>query len=141
MFPLPPFLVLCYFPNTHNHNRKSYNNTISLISHLTSGWHLGTDHRCPKCLKRFPNPVNLVAHMESSSQRCKIRETAHFAGVVYVVSGGYLDICRDERGDTLDDGNIRLVAPSRTDLAAAQKAREVARRAKELERMAYWRDR
>lgn len=105
-----------------------------LIGHLTSGWHLGTDHRCPKCLKIFPNPVNLVAHMESSSQRCKVRETAQYANVVYVISGGFLDICNDERGDTLDDGTIRFVAPTRTELAEAQKLRELKRQQREMRR-------
>lgn len=63
-----------------------------LKAHLTSGYHQGTDHRCLKCLKVFKTPVALIAHMESSSERCRMRDTQSFGNVLHVVSGGFLGV-------------------------------------------------
>lgn len=75
-----------------NLRRCSFVNEDGLKAHLTSGYHQGTDHRCLKCLKIFKTPVALIAHMESSSARCRMRETQSFGNVLHVVSGGFLGV-------------------------------------------------
>jgi len=77
-----------------------------LLAHLTSGYHQGTDHRCLKCLKVFKSPTALIAHMESSSERCRMRETQSFGNVLHVVSGGYLGVQGRHA-----DGTIKIQAP------------------------------
>ncbi len=66
--------------------------------HLSSGVHHGTDHRCIKCLKLFGSTTALIAHMESGSERCGIRDTKRFGHVIHIISGGFLGMeGRDER--------------------------------------------
>ena len=92
----------------------------NLKGHLTSGIHQGTDHRCIKCLRRFKNLQGLLAHMESNSERCKIKETDHFGQILSVVSGGFLGV--KGRGA---DGTIKIGALNEEELAeqaAEQKA-------------------
>ncbi|KAK4692966.1 hypothetical protein P7C71_g4336, partial [Lecanoromycetidae sp. Uapishka_2] len=71
---------------------SAYVDEDDLKAHLTSGYHQGTDHRCLKCLKVFKTPVALIAHMESSSERCRMKETQSFGNVLHIVSGGFLGV-------------------------------------------------
>ncbi len=81
-----------------------------LKAHLTSGYHQGTDHRCLKCLKVFKSPVALIAHMESGSERCRMRDTQSFGYVLHVVSGGFLGVQGRHT-----DGTIKIEAPQEVD--------------------------
>ncbi len=74
--------------------------------HLTSGIHQGTDHRCLKCLKLFKTTAALVAHMESSSERCKIKDTDHFGQILSVVSGGFLGVMGRNADGTIKIGAL-----------------------------------
>ena len=123
-----------------NVSRVSHDDKNVLKGHLVSGVHLGTDHRCIKCLKNFQNPVSLIAHMESSSQRCHIRETQHYTNIIYVVSGGFLDVNGDDRGEFLKDGEVRLRAPTKSELAERQKSQEMGRYRTEMSRRRDWPD-
>ena len=84
-----------------------FNRHDLLILHLTSGIHQGTDHRCMKCLKIFKSPAALTAHMESSSERCKIRETNAYGHILHVVSGGFLKVTGRHA-----DGSLKVEAPT-----------------------------
>lgn len=79
--------------------------------HLTSGFHQGTDHRCLKCLRHFKTPVALIAHMESNSERCRVKETDTFGQMLSVVSGGFLGV-----GGRHSDGSIKIVALNKEEL-------------------------
>ena len=48
----------------------------------------------------------LIAHMESSSERCRIKDTQDFGHVLHVVSGGYLGVTGRHQ-----DGSIKIEAP------------------------------
>lgn len=85
----------------------AYNEVSMLKMHLASGVHQGTDHRCMKCLKIFKSPAALTAHMESSSERCKIRETSSYGHILHVVSGGFLKVT-----GRYADGSLKVEAPT-----------------------------
>lgn len=82
-----------------------------LKAHLTSGIHQGTDHRCLKCLKHFKTPAALIAHMESNSVRCHIKETDHFATMLSVTSGGFLTVAGRHA-----DGTVKISASTMEEL-------------------------
>ena len=84
--------------------------------HLASGVHQGTDHRCLKCLKVFKSPAALTAHMESSSERCKIRESCSYGHVLHVVTGGFLKVIGRHA-----DGSIKVEAPTMEELEEQMK--------------------
>ena len=82
--------------------------TIELLTaHLQSGKHKGVDHRCVGCLRLFATPSALTAHMESSSERCRVRETRQFANALSLVSGGYLGV-----NGRHADGSLKIDTPS-----------------------------
>ncbi|KAL8696447.1 MAG: hypothetical protein Q9201_007654 [Fulgogasparrea decipioides] len=68
--------------------------------------HRGYENNCPSCLRRFKTASALMAHLESPTIRCKIRESKTFNNVLHVVSGGHLNV--DGR---YNDGSHRVVAP------------------------------
>ena len=84
-----------------------YDRLDLLRSHLASGIHQGTDHRCMKCLKVFKSPAALTAHMESNSERCKIRDTNAYGHILHVVSGGFLKVTGRHA-----DGSLKVEAPT-----------------------------
>ncbi|KAL9100675.1 MAG: hypothetical protein Q9163_003982 [Psora crenata] len=67
-----------------------------LIEHLQSGYHYGTDNQCVKCLKKFQEVHQLIAHMESDSIRCGIKWTHRYGHIIHILSGGFLGVVRDE---------------------------------------------
>ncbi|MCJ1466960.1 hypothetical protein MMC07_005582 [Pseudocyphellaria aurata] len=73
--------------------------------HLRSGIHQVT-HRCVGCLRTFKSPSALTAHMESSSERCRVRESREFGNALSLVSGGYLGI-----NGRHADGSIKIDSP------------------------------
>lgn len=68
--------------------------------------------------------------METSTTRCNIRETQQYGNLIYIISGGFLDI--DEHGTLLDDNQLKLVAPTRGTLIEQQKERERTRQEREI---------
>ncbi|KAL9016579.1 MAG: hypothetical protein Q9185_006081 [Variospora sp. 1 TL-2023] len=68
--------------------------------------HRGFDHVCPSCLKRYKTPSALMAHLESATTRCTIRESKTYGNVLHLVSGGHLNV--DGRHN---DGSARIVSP------------------------------
>ncbi|KAL8903985.1 MAG: hypothetical protein Q9207_003564 [Kuettlingeria erythrocarpa] len=68
--------------------------------------HRGFDHVCPSCLKRYKTPSALMAHLESATTRCSIRNSKGYGNVLHLVSGGHLNI--DGRHN---DGTTRIVSP------------------------------
>lgn len=88
-------------------HREAFNELEHLKLHLASGFHQGTTHRCLKCLKVFKSPAALTAHMESNSERCKIRNSNAYGHVLHVVSGGFLKVTGRHA-----DGSIKVEAPT-----------------------------
>ena len=86
-----------------------------LKRHLTSGVHQGTDHTCLKCLRHFKTAYGLIAHMESNSERCRVKDTEHFGQILSVVSGGFLGV----KGRNAD-GSIKISALSEEELRDQQ---------------------
>ena len=83
--------------------------TLELIAdHLRSGVHKGVEHHCVGCLRRFKTSAALTAHMESSSERCNVRETKQFGNALSLVSGSYLGVAGRHA-----DGSIKIDAPRR----------------------------
>lgn len=74
--------------------------------HDPGNGHRGFEHVCPSCLRRFKSPSALVAHLESASTRCKIRDSKGYNNILHLVSGGHLNV--DGRHN---DGSIRLLSP------------------------------
>ncbi|KAI4217857.1 MAG: hypothetical protein LQ349_008984 [Xanthoria aureola] len=68
--------------------------------------HLGFGLQCPSCLKRFKTASAMVAHFESPTVRCNIRDSKEYSEILYFVSGGHLDVSGRH-----SDGTNRLVVP------------------------------
>lgn len=96
--------------------RQAFDELGNLKTHLASGFHQGTDDRCLKCLKVFKSPAALTAHMESNSERCKIRETSAYGHVLHVVSGGFLKVTGRHA-----DGSLKVEAPTMEELEEQMK--------------------
>ena len=116
----------------------TYFDEVKVKTHLISGYHEGSDNKCIKCLKVFKTPIALLAHMESASTRCNVRDTEQYGHLLYMVSGGFLDVNNDERGAKLPDGQLRMRAPTKAELAEQDVAREEEQRLRERQLAAEW---
>ena len=95
------------------------------MAHLSEGYHVGTELRCPRCKKRFdidrksmvrahfsrtrvhvinpgrdfskktPAIVRLISHMESSEQ-CGVKNSETYGHLIHIYSGGFLRVQLDE---------------------------------------------
>jgi hypothetical protein len=74
-------------------------------AHLTSNAHVGGRTICPSCLAKFPSTMALVAHCESPSKRCNIRNGANYNQVLREITGGLIGA----EGHHID-GSVRYVA-------------------------------
>lgn len=81
----------------------------SFEAHLLTGVHMVGTVQCPSCLKRFKTTTGLVAHIESGSVKCDIKQGAEFDLILREISAGLLGL-----GSTGADGFIRYksIAPS-----------------------------
>ena len=76
--------------------------------------------------------------MESPSTRCNVRDSEQYGHLLYMVSGGFLDVNNDERGTRLADGQLRMRAPTKAELAEQQAALEEEQRQRERQLAAEW---
>ena len=74
-------------------------------AHLTSSAHVGGRTVCPSCLGKFTSTMALVAHCESPSKRCNIRNTTNYNQVLREITGGLIGA----EGHHID-GSVRYVA-------------------------------
>jgi hypothetical protein len=74
-------------------------------AHLTGDAHVGGRTVCPSCLSKFASTMALVAHCESPSKRCNIRNTANYNQVLREITGGLIGA----EGHHID-GSVRYVA-------------------------------
>lgn len=116
----------------------TYVDEAAVKKHLISGDHPGTVQQCVKCFKRFKSSIALLAHMESPSLKCSVRDSEQYAQVLYMVSGGFIDINDDEKGITLADGQHRMRARTKAELAEQQAKREEERRERERQLEPQW---
>ena len=116
----------------------TYVDEAAVKAHLISGYHQGTAQQCVKCLKMFKSPVALLAHMESPSVKCNVRDTQQYGHILYMVSGGFIDVNDDERGTKLPDGQLRMRARTKAELAEQQARLEEEQRERERQIAAQW---
>lgn len=76
--------------------------------------------------------------MESASQRCNLRDTEQYGHVLYMVSGGFIDVNDDEKGIRLADGQLRMRARTKAELAESEVRREEEQRERERRLEAQW---
>jgi hypothetical protein len=74
-------------------------------AHLTSSAHVGGRTVCPSCLGKFTSTMALVAHCESPSKRCNIRNTGNYNQILREITGGLIGA----EGHHID-GSVRYVA-------------------------------
>lgn len=98
----------CCLPCTDRYRRFTCESRQELEYHFqdANNGHRGFDHVCPSCLKRYKTPSALMAHLESATTRCTIRESKTYGNVLHLVSGGHLNV--DGRHN---DGSARIVSP------------------------------
>lgn len=60
--------------------------------HLLSGAHAAARVKCPCCLKSFKSTQALVAHAESGSRKCDLRNTENFDLTIREITGGLLKV-------------------------------------------------
>ncbi|KAF7506225.1 hypothetical protein GJ744_012117 [Endocarpon pusillum] len=83
----------------------SFDTVEAFNAHLTSSAHVGGRTVCPSCLNKFTSTMALVAHCESPSKRCNIRNTANYNQVLREITGGLIGT----EGHHID-GSVRYVA-------------------------------
>ncbi|KAI1623418.1 hypothetical protein EDD37DRAFT_694797 [Exophiala viscosa] len=86
--------------------RRTFKSRLDFQKHLLSSAHVGGQVVCPSCLKRFATTTAWVAHCESASKKCDIRNSSDFNNVIREITGGVLGT----RG-FMDDGSVQYVAP------------------------------
>ncbi|EXJ94427.1 hypothetical protein A1O1_02822 [Capronia coronata CBS 617.96] len=86
--------------------RRHFANTDHFRKHLLTSAHVGGQVVCPSCLKRFATTFAWVAHCESPSKRCDIRNSANLNHVIREITGGVL-----ATDGHLNDGTVQYVAP------------------------------
>lgn len=86
--------------------QRRFTRSIEFERHLVSSAHVGGKVVCPSCLKRFASTTAWVAHCESASKRCDIRNSSDFNNVMREITGGVLGT----QGFN-DDGTVKYVAP------------------------------
>lgn len=84
---------------------RSFGSVESFNAHLTSSAHVGGRTVCPSCLSKFASTMALVAHCESPSKRCNIRNTANYNQLLREITGGLIGA----EGHHID-GSVRYVA-------------------------------
>lgn len=83
----------------------SFDTFEAFNEHLSSSVHSGGPTVCPSCLNRFSSTMALVAHCESPSKRCNIRNSANYNQVLREITGGLIGA----EGHHID-GSVRYVA-------------------------------
>lgn len=86
--------------------RRLYSSVNDFRQHLLTSAHAGGKVVCPSCLKSFASTTAWVAHTESASRRCDIRNSVHFNRVMREITGGVLGT-----HGFMDDGTVKFVAP------------------------------
>lgn len=74
--------------------------------HLLSGAHAGGTVQCPACLKHFKTVTALVAHAESGSRKCYLRNTEDFDLAIRSITAGLIRV----NGSWSGEGNARFEA-------------------------------
>ncbi|PCD41378.1 hypothetical protein AU210_003933 [Fusarium oxysporum f. sp. radicis-cucumerinum] len=57
---------------------KAFKTAKGFIAHLTSEVHSASKYRCPYCLNTFGSLASITQHVESNSNKCKIRDTEQY---------------------------------------------------------------
>ncbi|KAK2677068.1 hypothetical protein RAB80_005808 [Fusarium oxysporum f. sp. vasinfectum] len=57
---------------------KAFKTAKGFIAHLTSEAHSASKYRCPYCLNTFGSLASITQHVESNSNKCKIRDTEQY---------------------------------------------------------------
>jgi hypothetical protein len=83
----------------------SFTTIEAFNAHLTSSAHVGGRTVCPSCLAKFASTMALVAHCESPSKRCNIRNSANYNQILREITGGLIGA----EGHHID-GSVRYVA-------------------------------
>ncbi|EXJ75262.1 uncharacterized protein A1O5_01958 [Cladophialophora psammophila CBS 110553] len=86
--------------------KRQFKTPVQFREHLLSSSHIGGQVTCPLCLKLFATTSAWVAHTESASKRCDIRNSANFNQIMREITGGVLGT----RGYN-DNGTVKFVAP------------------------------
>jgi hypothetical protein len=86
--------------------RRQFRTADQFRKHLLSSAHIGGQITCPTCLKRFATTAAWVAHTESASKKCGIRNSFNYNHVMREITGGVLGT----QGFN-DDGSVKFVAP------------------------------
>lgn len=86
--------------------RRKFRRAELFRQHLLTSAHIGGQVVCPTCLKRFATTFAWVAHCESASKRCDIRNSSNLNHVVREITGGVL-----ATQGNMDDGTVKYVAP------------------------------
>ncbi|KAI9713125.1 MAG: hypothetical protein M1820_001110 [Bogoriella megaspora] len=69
----------------------TFENQEQIRQHMVTA-HAVTRLRCPYCLKIFPTSAALMAHCESTSDRCKIADTRDYPQFIDELTGGFLTV-------------------------------------------------
>ncbi|KAF4340601.1 C2H2 finger domain protein [Fusarium beomiforme] len=87
----------------HERCGKTFRTAQGLKSHLKSEAHSNIMYRCPYCLDIFKSLTAITSHAESSSTKCKIRNTDEFNAYFDQLLGGMVSV----GGERNKDGTLR----------------------------------
>lgn len=71
-------------------------------AHLLSPAHVGAKVQCPSCLKKFKTATALVAHAESGSLKCDVRNSMEYDKVIRDITAGLIKV-----DGTWRDGSVK----------------------------------
>jgi hypothetical protein len=86
--------------------KRDFSSAQDFRTHLITSAHVGGQVTCPKCLKKFTTAAAWVAHSESASKKCDIRNSYNYNQVMREITGGVLGTAGFE-----ENGGIKFVAP------------------------------
>lgn len=100
-FPSPSFTYSPSSISTDPLHSHAAADTYNMIEHMQK--HTGIQNRCSACFRIFKSASALLAHMESPSIRCRIRDTKGYGNAIHIVSGGFLGAY-----GMMEDGTVKL---------------------------------
>ncbi|KAJ9613211.1 hypothetical protein H2200_003153 [Cladophialophora chaetospira] len=86
--------------------KREFSSEGEFRKHLLSSNHIGGQVTCPSCLKKFATTAAWVAHTESASKKCDIKNSFHYNQVMREITGGVLGT----QGFN-ENGSVNFVAP------------------------------
>jgi len=86
---------------------RKFDTPKQFVDHLLTGAHVAGQVACPFCHKKFKTTTALMAHCESGSRKCDIRNSMQYNEVIREITGGIV-----ATDGYMYDGTVKYQTPS-----------------------------